>query len=175
MSKEKSKWQIAKSQIVEYAIKDLKDNYGITITPEKISPKVYRDKPDHVLLFTDEFTSDLIYIMYNKDYTSFCDEYGSRVTQPIYYTINKDKVAVSEYSKAVGGSPKSWALPVNDLIKLKKKSVPATLEFDFDDDDDDDDDQNISALTIRDFYAIIQNKPVSSKSWLNTLIRKNND
>lgn len=35
------------------------------------------------------------------------------------------------------------------------------------------DDVNFNKLTVRDLYAIIQNKPVSNKPWLNKVILKN--
>jgi hypothetical protein len=63
---------------------------------------------------------------------------------------------------------------VEDLVKIKKKpkiAHVAEIPFEYEEDDTD---QNISALTIKDFYAIIQNVPVSGKSWLNKIIIKNN-
>jgi hypothetical protein len=182
MKKQKSPWQIAKDKIAERAIKELSENYGISATYSQIAPKVYRDNPDHVLLFTEEFSSDLIYVMYRKDYSHFCDQFGRIHDEPIYFVIDKEKVAMNEYNKVSGASPKSWALPVEDLKMLVKKSkevgklveIPFEYEQDEKTDDiiEDDTDQNISSMTIRDFYAIIWDKPVSSKSWLNNLIRK---
>lgn len=182
MKKQKSPWQIAKDKIAERAIKELSEEYGISATYSQIAPKVYRDAPDHVLLFTEEFSSDLIYVMFRKDYTHFCDQFGKIHEDPIYFVIDKDKVAVSEYSKVSGASPKSWAFPVQDLKMLTKKpkatgklvEIPFEYEQDEKIDDliEDDTDQNISSMTIRDFYAMISDKPVSSKPWLNNLIRK---
>lgn len=173
----KSSWQAAKEIIVDYAIKDLKENYGIDAHPIQITPKAYRDKPDHVLMFTEEIKSNLIYIMYRKDYKNLCDEHGCIVDKPIYFIVDKEKKNIGLYDKAVGGTDKSYVIPVEYLQKLtplvmpeietdsaEEEEVQLTLEF------EDDRDENISTLTIRDLYSILQNKPVSTKKWLNELI-----
>ncbi len=177
MKKQKSPWQIAKDKIAERAIKELSENYGVSASYGQIAPKVYRDNPDHVLLFTEEFSSDLIYVMYRKDYVNFCDQIGALSQDPIYFILDKIKVANSEYAKVTHGSTKSWVVPVDDLKRLEKKpKVSAVVEipFEYEQEEDTMEDQNISSMTIRDFYAILSNRPVSSKHWLNTLIQKNN-
>lgn len=181
MKKQKSPWQIAKDKVAERAIKELSEQYGVSASYAQIAPKVFRDGPEHVLLFTEEFSSDLIYVMYKKDYTTFCDQHGMPSTDPIYFVLDKGKVAISEYSKATGASPKSWMLPVEDLKMLQKKAkithmaeIPFEYEQEEQEEEDTMEDQNISSMTIRDFYAIMSGSPVSSKQWLNNLIQKKN-
>jgi hypothetical protein len=177
MASKKTAWQNAKDLIVDYAINDLDKNYGIKATASQIAPKAHRDSPDHVLFFTEEFKGNTYYVMYKKDYKTFCDERGNTVEKPIYYRLNKDKVVGFNYEKVAHGSDKSWSVPVEHLEKLipqiaeiteKEEDYQLSLELQIDDDVD----ENISAMTLRDFYAIVQNKPVSNKSWLNNLIKK---
>lgn len=184
MKKQKSPWQIAKDKVTERAIKELSEQYGVSASYAQIAPKVFRDAPNHVLLFTEEFSSELIYIMYKKDYTTFCDKHGVPSSDPIYFVLDKEKVAVTNYSKAAGASSKSWILPVEDLKMLQKKakiSHIAEIPFEYEQEEDAEEqeedameDQNMSSMTIRDFYAIMSSSPVSSKQWLNNLIQKKN-
>lgn len=177
MASKKTAWQTAKELIVDYAINDLEKNYGIVVTASQIAPKAHRDQPDHVLFFTDEFKGNLIYVMYKKDYKTFSDERGNPVDKPIYYRLNKDKVSGFSYEKVPGTTDKSWAVPVEHLerlvpqiLEIKEKEEDHQLSFDLEIEDDKD--ENISTMTLRDFYAIVQNKPVSNKSWLNNLIKR---
>lgn len=175
MASKKTPWQTAKELITEYAINDLEKNYGIGAIPSQIAPKAYRDQPDHVLLFTDEFKYNLIYVMYKKDYKTFCDERGNTVDKPVYFRVNKEKAEGFQYEKVPHATDKSWAVPVEHLHKLVPKIsevVEEEIQLSFDLESDDDIDENISTMTLRDFYAIVQNKPVSNKSWLNNLIKK---
>lgn len=174
--KSKSAWQNAKDLITQYAIDDLKTNYGIEAPPVCIAPKAYRDSPDHVLFFTEEFKGEYIYVLYKKDYKTFCDERGNVVDKPIYYQLDKTKVPGFVYDKVPGTSDKSYCVPVEHLHKLTPiiTEVFDKIEDSFVDaiEPDDDKDENISTMTLRDFYAIVQNKPVSNKTWLNNLIKK---
>ena len=177
MASKKTAWQTAKELIVDYAVNDLEKNYGITALPAQIAPKAHRDYPDHVLFFTDEFKAKMYYVMYKKDYKTFCDERGVPVEKPIYYSLNKDEGHEIKYEKVPGTSDKSWSVPVEHLDRLvpriseiKEKEDDYQLSMDLEVDEDKD--ENISTMTLRDFYAIVQNKPVSNKSWLNSLIKK---
>jgi hypothetical protein len=179
MSKiQKSAWQQAKELVEGYAVKDLKENYGLEVTTNQITPKTHRGLPDHILLYGHEFAKNLVYIIYKKQYKLFSDENGEIVDSPQYFMIDKEKVAAKvatgKYSKAHSptASDESWEFPFEDMVKLKPLS--SEVEEVAEDEIEDDTDQNISALTIRDFYAILQNKPVSAKPWLNKLISKNN-
>lgn len=174
---QKSAWQQAKDLVEDYAIKDLKENYGVEAVIAQITPKTHRGNPDHVLLFGHEFAKNLIYIVYKSQYKLFSNEHGEIVDSPQYFMIDKEKVAQKvssgRYTKAPSGtaSDESWEFPLEDMIKLKPlQSIEETVEEVIEDDTD----QNISALTIRDFYAIVQNKPVSAKQWLNRIISKSN-
>lgn len=177
MALKKTAWQTAKELIVDYAVNDLVKNYGITVTASQIAPKAHRDYPDHVLFFTDEFKADMYYVMYKKDYKTFCDERGTPVEKPIYYRLNKGMASEFTYEKVPGTTDKSWSVPVEHLEKLvpkiaeiKEKEEDYQLSMDLEIEDDKD--ENISTMTLRDFYAIVQNKPVSNKTWLNNLIKK---
>lgn len=177
MASKKTAWQTAKELITQYAIEDLKSNYGIEILPANIAPKAYRDSPDHVLFFIDEFKGDFIYVLYKKDYKTFCDERGNVVDKPIYYRLDKSRVPGFMYDRVPNITDKSYCVPVEHLEKLipqiaesKEKEDEYQLSLDLEDDEDKD--ENMSTMTLRDFYAIIQNKPVSNKTWLNNLIKK---
>lgn len=77
-----------------------------------------------------------------------------------------------EYAKSeptAGGSFR-YFVPVEEMEEItmpsktaKKISIPKDPERD----------QPMDQMTMRDFYSMIQNKPVSSKDWLNDLISKN--
>lgn len=180
MTQKKSAWQTAKDLIVDYAINDLEKTYDVTVGPTQVAPKAHRDLPNHVLFFTDEFKGNLIYIMYKKDYKTFCDGQGNVVDKPIYYRLNKDKVAGFNYEKVNHVSDKSWSVPIEHLERLvptiteivEKEEGKEEYQMGLDLELDDDKDENISTMTLRDFYAIVQNKPVSNKFWLNNLIKK---
>ncbi len=69
-----------------------------------------------------------------------------------------------------GENSVSWYLiPVSELVVVPKPtSIKETiLEL-----DDPDLDSPMDQMTIRDYYAIHHNKPVSHKKWLNSLINK---
>ena len=179
MTQKKSAWQTAKDLIVDYAINDLEKTYGVSVGPTQVAPKAHRDFPNHVLFFTDEFKGNLVYVLYKKDYKTFCDENGNTVDKPIYYRLNKDKMAGFSYEKVPHVSDKSWSVPIEHLEKLvpkiteiKEPEEKEEYQLGLDLELDDDKDENISTMTLRDFYAIVQNKPVSNKSWLNILIKK---
>ena len=179
MASKKTAWQTAKELIVDYAINDLEKNYGITVNASQIAPKAHRDFPNHVLFFTDEFKGNMYYVMYKKDYKTFCDEQGNVVEKPMYYRLNKEKVSGFNYEKVPSTTDKSWAVPIEHLEKLvpqiseiTDKEDEEAYQLSLDLEIEDDKDENISTMTLRDFYAIVQNKPVSNKSWLNNLIKK---
>jgi hypothetical protein len=77
-----------------------------------------------------------------------------------------------------------YLIPVSELIKIKaepKKTETKKTEIDteevnglfpdFDDIMDSDLDAPLSSLTVRDLAAILLQKPVSNKKWLNDLIK----
>lgn len=71
-----------------------------------------------------------------------------------------------------------YLIPVSELIKIKPETKTETkstetqgLFPDFDDLMDSDLDAPLSSLTVRDLAAILLQKPVSNKKWLNDLIK----
>jgi hypothetical protein len=69
-------------------------------------------------------------------------------------------------------------VPVNELLIIKSYVVDNKPEVKFDSfksdfEKDILDDMSIKDMSIRDFYAVLHNKPVSQKSWLNKLISNN--
>jgi hypothetical protein len=72
-----------------------------------------------------------------------------------------------------------YLIPVSELIKVTaepKKTEPTKTEVeglfpDFDGIMDADLDAPLSSLTVRDLAAILLQKPVSNKKWLNDLIK----
>lgn len=164
-----SPWQKAKNAITQYVVKDLKENYGMEVIPGQVQPKAYRSQPDHILIFSPELTNNIVYVMYQKDYTTFCDERGNQVSEPIYYVLDKEKVKDTTLDKVPNTTEMSLVLPVDCLHRLTPITKPEVIVPSYEPPVEDAD-ENISALTIRDLYAIIQNKPVSTKRWLNKVI-----
>lgn len=72
--------------------------------------------------------------------------------------VNRSSVAISKYSAVANGPDDDFK--VTSQARLNVPKAPAPME-----------DAPYSEMTIRDYFAIQTGKPVSTKMWLNDLIR----
>lgn len=73
--------------------------------------------------------------------------------------VNRSSVAISKYS-AISDGPDDSIKSSSSQTRLNVPKAPALME-----------DAPYSDMTIRDYFAIHTGKPVSTKTWLNDLIR----
>jgi len=84
-----------------------------------------------------------------------------------------------EVTEETDPSKVRYLVPVSELIKMSSAKVPTSYsakEKEVEDGPASYDphyDEEISAMTMRDFAAIVLGKPVSNKTWLNKLIKGN--
>lgn len=76
---------------------------------------------------------------------------------------------VTDLGAAIPSTPAPWDTP---RLASSTETVPGELEFDSEEKEIGDGDAHYNAMTIRDFYCITQNVPLSQKTWLNKLIKE---
>lgn len=81
-----------------------------------------------------------------------------------------EEYAVTEPSVKTGHV--RYLVPVSELVVMSTKTEPGVQKELFEELPDADADPLISMLTIRDFAAIMWKAPVSTKKWLNELIKQ---
>lgn len=177
--KKKGPWYLARERVQEAALKQAKSMGYNHVTTTLISPKTLRDNPDHVLMMSYEFTGKHVFILFDKDWNDLVDLNNNVTGELVLYTIPTCKNYQEVYTSAELHADGPYIVELNELKPLVARpgfapkieaSIPADLEYPYVDDDQD---EHLSAMTIRDFYSIMKEKPVSNKSWLNTLIKQN--
>lgn len=137
---------------------------ALGITDAKFYPKTALNKNGvrSVSLFNSEVRSGDFYL----EFTNFDYE-----TVDLTRTLWKHRYNPefhTEYATEGNGDTMRYLVPVDELQAVQttskdvQKMVISTMEDDM-----------MDKLSIRDLYSIIQNKPVSMKSWLNDLIKAN--
>lgn len=102
-------------------------------------------------------------------FTEFVDfEYNPTDPSRTLYRWRYNPYFAQELQREGHGDQLKYVVPVEELQKvtITKKHVAELSLSDLKD-------EGIDRLTIRDLYAIIQNRPVSKKGWLNETIRSN--
>lgn len=188
---QKKEWKRSKLDAIRAYHKDLINDLGISITDFNMKMP-FHDKQSRLVvgIFASEFrkekgfyfelvTRDLNPVDENRTVyripfsLDFEEEYelnekGSYLV-PLeeLRTVNPQSVAISKYS-AVGSVEEKRFTTNTDPMSLSSNipvyKAPNPM---------DDSDAPYSEMTIRDYYAIISNKPVSARTWLNELITKN--
>lgn len=160
----------------EALIKDL----GIDFTQFNMKMAFYDKVGRNVVgIFASEFKKDGFYIELVDRYLNPLDDNRTVFKLPINpvfheeYEMNEkgsyllpieELRIVNSTSVAISGSSAVSDTPVGPTFKPPLSTTmkaPATIE-----------DAPYSEMTIRDFYAITSGKPVSTKNWLNDLIKK---
>lgn len=120
----------------------------------------------HVIFFPSELKQgkDIYTEMINDMYDS---EDATRTLYKWPFSANWDEV----YTKVVKGQTTYYLIPVTDLKVVEK--APEGIDEQAMELVDPEQDSPMDQMTIRDYYAIHKNKPVSHKKWLNQLINKN--
>jgi hypothetical protein len=89
------------------------------------------------------------------------------------YRVTPNENYYNDYEMSPNGSG-SYMVPVNELRIVNPSSIAISGKSALLNGNNsiiDQVEQPFTDMTIRDFYAIIRNKPVSNKSWLNELIK----
>lgn len=76
---------------------------------------------------------------------------------------------VVDLGAAIPSTPAPWDTP---RLSSSTEAVPSELTFDSEEQEIGDVDAHYNTMTLRDYYCITQNVPLSQKSWLNNLIKE---
>lgn len=150
---------------------------------------------DSIAVYPSELASDLFIELVDDNLNPFEDR--------VLYKWKHHDFVDEEYQKVFGNGPEYYLIPINQLIVLSNYVNPIEeLDDDFALEDDDFNcggenlsfgfsdtiindvfdvkkdpktktDLDFSKATVRDVYAILHNKPVSNKSWINEMIKSN--
>lgn len=188
--------KVGGEKLVELGNPEHKNPYEI------ISPKNYfadADGRSCVLIREEEFGKPIYFVLTTNDWTHISDGHNvpivhvdvAKTSDITLFTIpefiDKSLFKLSSFStddKKIYQVPISYLnkySPVEDEKKsvvIEKKSLSKKEIADvmtksgslFEDDTD----ENINALTIRDFYSIVNSIPASNKEWLNNVIKTGN-
>ena len=116
--------------------------------------KEFRGK---VSVFSQEFNLPILYVeIRNSDWTAGDNRKLLKFTPPDNYT--------SVYQK--GDKFGDYFVPIEEFeeVIIGREDVVAAMLSD-------QEDIRVSDMSLRDFYAILHNKPVSLKGWVNSLVK----
>lgn len=180
MEKKKGPWHLAREKVQEEVMRRCKSLGYTHVTPSFVSPKTLKDNPAHVLIQGYEFTGKTVFILFDKLWNDLVDINNNPTRELVLYIIapckNYDDVYTS--TEMHDGGP--YIVPITDLRQIAVRpgfsEIPPEIEIpsfteERGDDYSEKDDDHINNMTIRDFYAITSNQPVSNKRWLNNLIK----
>lgn len=186
----KGKRGYAQSIIAPLAVQKLKKLGYTGITEKDISTKNYLNytSPAYILLKESEFSGKLFYVITDKSWIGLSDTVGNFIKD--VDEISMDDIEIynlpatpdykSKYEEITfdsGFVDVSYKVPIEQLNKVETKSVIKSKTISKPEDltlFDDLKDEHINAMTIRDFYSIVQSVPASNKEWLNDIIKKTN-
>lgn len=146
-------------------------------TPKEFNP----DKIDCIRFFPWEINmgKDIYLELTNWDNELF--HKGMRRLYKLSYDSGWE--GSGKFLKVETGKGPSYILKVSDLEIINTSSVVAARpevefetksEFSFEESLDEKFDEHFSKMTIRDFYCMLKNVPLSNKKWLNELIIQSN-
>ena len=186
----KGKRGYAQSIIAPLAVEKLKRMGYSGITEKDISTKNYLNytSPAYVLLKDNEFSGKLFYVLTDRTWIGLSDTFGNFIKDVDEITV--DDIEIYNLPPTPGYKTKyeeitfdssptdvSYKVFIEDLNKVEVKSVIKSKTISKPEEPtlfDDLKDEHINAMTIRDFYSIVQSVPASNKEWLNDIIKKTN-
>lgn len=185
---EKKSWALAKERCMPL-VADKLTSMGYMVKADEL-PRVMITKNltryKTLLLNNYEFKGNNIFVLFNEDYSDYIDVEGNVCTEPQLYVIPKIENYSDIYENINLHNYGPYAVPINDFKALpakegfaahSKKSIKKTetSEVNFDGSVDVENwDENFSALTIKDFIAILHCHPVSDKPQINEIIKSIN-
>lgn len=191
-SETKKPWVAAKERALPEAITKLAA-MGYTYKPEEVAKMLVAkniNKFRNFLMNDYEFKGTNIFVLFNEDYGSFINTVEAEpCPEPHLYMLPKIENFADVYENLNLHPYGPYAVPFADFkplpykegfipkrAKTMKPTAPGTgvLDFDLPKVNVDDWDANFSAMTMKDFIAILHCYPVSDKPEINEIIKRIN-
>lgn len=175
-------WKTAQAELIPL-VKEALNRVGFKgFTDKSIRPKTLREYPHGKYLYVKsfEFEKPMIAVFYDRTWQERISvEDGLPTSDLKVYLLKPCKNYAEVYKSEELDEYGPYLVPIEDLELIYPKDSSATpglfdMTTSADLSDEEDKDENLSAMTIRDYLAIHQCMPVSTKPWLNDTIKKIN-